>query len=164
MRACSRIFKSVLRSFLGGTSWHLEILGGHQFESSKYFTYRKTLRTFRGAPVKKDTLYNVQGDFLQCTLFLSNIDLILLIVHNLSKFLSKTQCLCLKGQWKHHCAMMDNFLETWWGHKYKCIKMGDLCGLSKNFCNLSKLQWVKYDLLSQIQIMSWLCAFSYIIL
>ena len=46
-----------LRTFWGGTSWDLEIIGGHQFESSKHFTYRKTLTTFRGAPVKKDTLY-----------------------------------------------------------------------------------------------------------
>ena len=49
---------SVLRIFGGGTSWHLQILGGHQFESSKYFTYRTTLRTFRGPPVKKSTLYS----------------------------------------------------------------------------------------------------------
>ena len=46
-----------LRTFLGGTSWDLEIIGGHQFESSKHFSYRKTLTTFRGAPVKKNTLY-----------------------------------------------------------------------------------------------------------
>ena len=37
---------------------YLEILGGHQFESSRHFTYRKTLRTFRGAAVTKNTLYN----------------------------------------------------------------------------------------------------------
>ena len=49
-----------LRTFWGGTSWDLEIIGGHQFESSKHFTYRKTLTTFRGAPVKKNTLYNPQ--------------------------------------------------------------------------------------------------------
>ena len=47
-----------LRTFWGGTSWDLEIIGGHQFESSKHFTYRKTLTSFRGAPVKKNTLYN----------------------------------------------------------------------------------------------------------
>ena len=41
--------------------------------------------------------------------------------------------------------------------------MGDFCNLSKRFCHLSKLQWVKYDLLWQIQIMSWLRAFYYII-
>ena len=55
-----------LRTFWGGTSWDLEFIGGHQFESSKHFTYRKTLTTFRGAPVKKkppiDPIHNI---FLQ---------------------------------------------------------------------------------------------------
>ena len=42
---------------LGATSWHLEILGGDQFEISKTFIYRKKLVIFRGGPVKKITLY-----------------------------------------------------------------------------------------------------------
>ena len=63
-----------LRTFWGGTSWDLEIIGGHQFESSKHFTYRKTLTTFRGAPVKKNTLYE-----------------------NLFIFYSKVTCICQYG-------------------------------------------------------------------
>ena len=50
----SALFKhSVINFVQKKFSLYLELFGGHQFESSKYFTYRKTLRTFRGAPVKK---------------------------------------------------------------------------------------------------------------
>ena len=46
-----------LRTFWGGPSSYLDILGGSQFECSTYFTYRKKLVIFRGVPVKKTTLY-----------------------------------------------------------------------------------------------------------
>ena len=61
----------------------------------------------------KCTLFTLFCKFVHYTLFLSNIDIILLIVHYFSKFLSKTQCLCQRGQWQHHCVVMGNFLETW---------------------------------------------------
>ena len=44
---------SLYLELFGGHQLTLRILGGHQFESSQYFAYRKTLRTLRGAPVKK---------------------------------------------------------------------------------------------------------------
>ena len=60
----SALFKhSVINFVQKKFSLYLELFGGHQFESSKYFTYRKTLRTFRGAPVKKDTLYHNDSSF-----------------------------------------------------------------------------------------------------
>ena len=36
------------------TQFHLEILGGSQFESSEHFTHRRTLSTFMGVLVKKN--------------------------------------------------------------------------------------------------------------
>ena len=35
---------------------------GRHFESSKYFAYRKTLRTFRGAPVEKTPCMKIMQD------------------------------------------------------------------------------------------------------
>ena len=56
--------KLTLRNFRGGHQLYLEILGGHQFESSRHFTHRKTLRTLRGATVAKNTLYNIVANFV----------------------------------------------------------------------------------------------------